>query len=397
MTLTTLEIKSLSCPENKKQFKKFDSNGLFLLIKASGTKHWRMKFMFGGKHQEISFGKYPIISLKKAREFTNEARLQLAQGINPAVERRKAKNKNSDSRTFLSVAMTWFDKQKNNWSEDHARRVHSKLLNDTKPIAKISIDGIDSAKVIALLIKIESTANSNKARVIFPILNRIFSYALAHRYITLNPVQGLALNDILTPAPKVKHFSAITDSEALGELIRSIDEKQTGNFCTIEALKLIPRIFLRPKEVRFLKWEYVNFEKQIIEIPADDMKKSRPHLVPLADQVIKQLTRLKTFTGYSQYLFPSIKNSDNPISKNVLTNSLRSLGYTADVMTAHGFRSSASTILHEQGWHHDIIETQLAHLIGTSTSRAYNRSIYLAERIKMMQDWSNYLDKIKVY
>ena len=395
MALTTLEIKSLSCPQNKKQCKKFDSNGLFLLIKNSGTKHWRMKYMFGGKYQEISFGKYPIISLQKAREFTNEARLQLAQGINPAEERRKAKNKNNDSRIFLSVAMRWFEKQQINWSKEYAQRVQSRLLNDTKPIANTPIDEVNAAQVVALLIKIESTTNSNKARAIFPILNRIFSYALAHMYTTLNPTQGLSLNDILAPAPKIKHFSAITDSKELGELIKAIDGKQTGNFCTIEALKLIPRIFLRPKEVRFLKWEYVNFEKQIIEIPADDMKKSRPHLVPLADQVIKQLTRLKTFTGYSQYLFPSIKNSDNPISKNVLTNSLRSLGYTADVMTAHGFRSSASTILHEQGWNHDIIETQLAHLIGTSTSRAYNRSIYLLERRNMMQDWANYLDKIK--
>lgn len=395
MALTALEIKSLSCPENKKQFKKFDTNGLFLLIKKSDSKYWRMKYMFGGKHQEISFGKYPTISLQKAREFTNEARLQLAQGINPAVERKKAKNKNNDSRTFLSVAMKWFEKQQGTWSKEHANRVYSRLHNDTKPIANIAIDEIDSAQVVALLIQIESIGSSNKARVIFPILNRIFSYALAHRYTTINSVQGLSLNDILTPAPKVKHLPAITDSEKLGELIRAIDEKQTGNFCTIEALKLIPRVFLRPKEVRFLKWEYVNFEKKIIEIPADEMKKSRQHLVPLSNQVIDQLIKLKNYTGYSQYLFPSIKNSDNPISKNVLTNSLRSLGYTADVMTAHGFRSSASTILHEQGWHHDIIETQLAHLIGTSTSRAYNRSIYLAERIKMMQGWADYLEGIK--
>jgi integrase len=130
-------------------------------------------------------------------------------------------------------------------------------------------------------------------------------------------------------------------------------------------------------------------------IPAENMKRGREHLVPLANQVVAQLQSIKEITGYSPYVFPSQRRSDKPLSKNVMTNRLRDLGYGADVMTAHGFRSTASTILHEQGWHHDVIETQLAHLTGTATSRAYNRSVYLAERTKMMQSWADQLDALR--
>lgn len=120
-----------------------------------------------------------------------------------------------------------------------------------------------------------------------------------------------------------------------------------------------------------------------------------PLLVPLATQVVEQLQEIKRVTGYSPYVFPGQRSSDEPISKNVMTNRLRDLGYGADVMSAHGFRSTASTILHEQGWHHDVIETQLAHLTGTATSRAYNRSMYLADRVKMMQSWADQLDALR--
>jgi integrase len=125
------------------------------------------------------------------------------------------------------------------------------------------------------------------------------------------------------------------------------------------------------------------------------MKRQREHLVPLAKQVIHQLQEIKKITGYSKYVFPGERDSDKPISKNVMTNRLRVLGYAADVMSTHGFRSSASTILHEQCWDHDAIEVQLAHLTGTATSRAYNRSIYLVKRTKMMQEWADYLERLK--
>ncbi|WP_330997784.1 site-specific integrase [Psychrosphaera haliotis] len=176
-----------------------------------------------------------------------------------------------------------------------------------------------------------------------------------------------------------------------------MDNSEGGTFCTVEALKLLPRLFLRPNELRCLKWQYIDFADRIIRIPAEEMKRSREHLVPLADQVIEHLKQIKEVTGYSKFVFPNSRDASKPISKNVMTNRLRDLGYSANVVSAHGFRSSASTILHEKGWNHEVIEAQLAHLTGTATSRAYNRSIYLIERRKMMQEWADYLFEISTF
>ncbi len=195
--------------------------------------------------------------------------------------------------------------------------------------------------------------------------------------------------------PEVTHRAAITKPKELAQLISDIDKTDKGSYCTAQALKLIPRLFLRPVEIRSLKWEYIDFEQKMMIIPAQEMKRKREHLVPLAKQVSEHLKSIRDYTGYSQYVFPNERDASKPLSKNVLTNLLRNLGYSADVMSAHGFRSSASTILHEQGWNSEIIETQLAHLTGTATSRAYNRSMYLIERKKMMQAWADYLDALK--
>jgi len=396
MALTALEVKSISCPENKKQIKKSDGNGLFLLVKLNNSKLWRMRFKYASKHQELALGKYPTISLHKAREMTNEARVLLAQGINPMDERRERKRAgNAQDRAFIIVALKWWEQQKDSWSADHAIRIKRWITQDSKSISKIAIDQIDAGHITELMLSIEAAGTPKKAPVILSVINRIFGYALANRLTRTNPAQGFPLSDIIKPLPKVQHRAAIVRTDELGKLIRDIDTNESGNFCTVEALKLIPRVFLRPKEIRCLKWEYIDFDECIIYIPAEDMKRGREHLIPMAKQVVEQLQYIRDITGYSQYVFPSQRDSSNPMSKNVMTNRLRDLGYAADVMSAHGFRSTASTILHEQNWNHDVIEAQLAHLTGTATSRAYNRSIYLSERKRMMQEWADFLDNLK--
>lgn len=395
--LTAQEIKSILCPPDKNQIKKSDGNGLFLLVKSNNSKLWRFRYKYAGKHQEMALGGYPTISLSQVRKMVEEARVKLAQGINPMDERRERKKASDpEDRAFGVVALKWWEQQKDSWSDDHAASVRRWIRNDAKAISGLAIDEIDAGHITELMISIEASGSPRKAPVILSVINRIFGYALAHRLTRFNPAQGLPLSDIIKPLPRVQHRAAIVNPVELAELIAAIDGNKTGSYCTCEALKLIPRVFLRPKEIRYLKWEYVDFDQSLIRIHEEDMKKRREHLVPMAKQVSAQLREIQKVTGYSQYVFPSERNVDNPISKNVMTNRLRALGYAPDVMSTHGFRSSASTILHEQGWNHDVIEIQLAHLTGTATSRAYNRSLYLAERKKMMQEWADYLDALKL-
>lgn len=396
MALTAMGIKRLICPEGQSQTKKSDGNGLYLIIKNNGSKLWRMRYRYSGKYQELAFGQYPTIPLIEAREMAVKARSLLVQGINPADERRARKRvSKQDERIFGVVALAWWEQQTSSWSEDHAKKVKRWIDVEMKPIEKLSVEDIDQGHITELMLSIEAAGHRRKAPVILSVINRIFGYALAHRYTRNNPAQGLPIGDILRPMPKVEHRAAVTKPLVLGQLIRDIDNTESGSYCTVEALKLIPRLFLRPKEIRGLKWEYVDFEQKLLVIPAEDMKRGREHLVPLADQVIRQLKSVQEVTGYSPYVFPSQRSRDKPISKNVMTNRLRDLGYSADVMSAHGFRSTASTMLHEQGWPHDAIEAQLAHLTGTATSRAYNRSIHLAERKNMMQSWADQLDALR--
>ncbi|MEZ9998862.1 tyrosine-type recombinase/integrase [Vibrio lentus] len=396
MALTMQEVKNLSCPEDKAQIKKSDGNGLFLLVKNNGSKLWRFRFRYSSKYQEMAFGKYPSVPLREARKLAEEARALLIHGINPMDERRVRKcNKSiSQDKLFSVVALKWWEQQKDSWSIDHAARIKRWLLVDTKSICKLHLDEIDAGHITTLMLSLEAAGTPKKAPNILAVINRVFGYALAHRLTRHNPAQGLPLGDILKPLPKVQHRAAIVKSSELGKLIKDIDTTQSGNYCTVEALKLIPRVFLRPTEIRHLKWEYVDFDDGLIRIPAEEMKCNREHLVPMSRQVSEQLATVKLVTGYSELVFPNQRDSSKAMSKNILTNRLRDLGYPADVMSAHGFRSTASTILHEKGWNSEVIEVQLAHLTGTATSRSYNRSLYLAERTKLMQEWADYLDEL---
>ena len=205
----------------------------------------------------------------------------------------------------------------------------------------------------------------------------------------------MSLKDIISSTEKTNHYASITDEKILGQLMHDIAIHQNGGFYTRQALRLLPHIFLRQAELRRLKWEYIDFDNLLIRAPAEIMKTGIKHLVPISDEVNKYLLELKKYSGHLSYLFPNERNAHEPMSKNVITTRLRDMGYSADVMTGHGFRGTASTILHEKGFEHDVIETQLAHLTGTNTSRSYNHAKYLPERKRMMQWWSDFLIELR--
>lgn len=394
MTLTALEIKNFSCPSNKNQIKKSDGKGLFILVKKNNSKFWRLRYKYACKHQEMALGKYPTVSIHEARKMAEEARMLLVQGVNPMDEKKERKRaSNPEDRAFNVIALKWWEQQKDTWSKDHAKRVKRWITEDAKLIGKLAIDQIDTGHITALMLSIKKGGSPTKAAPILSVIKRVFGYGLAHRLTRTNPAQDFPLRDVIGPLPAVKHRAAVVRKSELAKLINDIDHCETGTYCTVEALKLIPRLFLRPGEIRFLKWSYVDFDDQIIRLPGEIMKSGREHMIPMANQVANKLEGIREITGYSPYVFPG-QSGGNPISKNVLVNRLRALGYAADVVSAHGFRTTASTLLHEKGWEPDVVEVQLSHLIGTATSRAYNRSLYLKQRKGMMQDWADFLDAL---
>jgi integrase len=192
------------------------------------------------------------------------------------------------------------------------------------------------------------------------------------------------------------HRAAITDPKKVGELLRAIDSYQ-GSFIVQCALRLAPLVFVRPGELRHAEWSEIDFESAMWSIPAGKMKMRHPHLVPLSRQALETLSELKKLTGRGRYVFPSGRSFNRAMSDNAILAGLRRMGYDKDEMTGHGFRAMARTLLDEVlNVRPDYIEHQLAHAVTDPNGRAYNRTTHLSERIKMMQTWANYLDRLRI-
>jgi integrase len=220
---------------------------------------------------------------------------------------------------------------------------------------------------------------------------QVFRYAIATGRCERDP--SADLKGALPPVKKT-HFATITDAKGIGALLRVIDTYE-GHHPTRCALKLAPLVFVRPGELRHAEWSEINFEESEWRIPAEKMKMNAVHIVPLSTQSIAVLQDIYPLTGKGKYIFPSIRSSQRAMSENTVNAALRRLGYDKTEMTGHGFRAMASTLLNEQGWNKDAIERQLAHAERDGVRASYNYAEYLPERKKMMQEWADYLDKLK--
>ena len=228
---------------------------------------------------------------------------------------------------------------------------------------------------------------------------QVFRYAVATGRAERDPTGDLrgAL-----PPPKEKHHASILEPKRIAELLRAMDSYQ-GYYVTKSALRLAPLVFVRPGELRKAQWPEIDLEKAEWKIPGERMKMREQHIVPLSRQAIEILSELEPLTNREivarpnapRYVFPSARTHERPMSENAILAALRRMGYTKEEMTGHGFRSMASTLLHEQGWNHQVIERQLAHAERNAVSAAYNFAEHLPERRKMMQAWADYLDVLK--
>ena len=389
MALTATTIKT--CKPKDKAYKLTDGGGLYLLVSPSGGKWWRFDYRFQSKRKTLSMGVYPAVSLKDARDRRDEAKKQLANGIDPAMVRKSQKHQQSQPNTFEAVAREWHDKFKPGWSDTHASRLLRLLERDIFPwLGSMPVSDVSSPLLLQTIRRIE-TRSLDTAHRAMQNCGQVFRYAIATGRQQNDPTH--ALKGAIPPI-RDNHFASITHPEQIGPLLRAI-EGYKGEFITQSALRLGPLVFVRPGELRHAEWSEINLEIGEWRIPSEKMKMGQPHIVPLARQSIVLLTDLQPLTGTGKYLFPSVRSSDRPISENTINAALRRLGYTKDEMTGHGFRSMASTLLNEQGWNRDHIERQLAHAERNKIRAAYNYADYLPERRKMMQAWADYLDTLK--
>jgi integrase len=392
MPLTATAVKNAK--PRAKPYKMADGKGLFLLVTPKGGKWWRYKYRYHRKEKLLALGTYPDVSLKDARDLHDKSRKILAKGIDPSEVKKieKAAGFEQSENSFQAVAVEWITKFSPNWTPEHAKRISSRFKADIFPwLGARPINQINSAELLRCLRRIESRGALDTAHRAMQNCGQVFRYAVASGQAERDPTTDL--RGALPPV-RPKHHSSITDPAAVGALMRAIDGYE-GYFVTKCALRLAPLLFVRPGELRQAEWDEISLDKSEWRIPAEKMKAGEQHIVPLSQLAVEILTELKPLTGPQGYVFPGIRSRKRPMSENTINAALRRLGYTKEEMTGHGFRSMASTLLNEQGWHHDAIERQLAHAERNNVRAAYNFAEHLPERRKMMQAWADYLDSLK--
>lgn len=394
MPLSDSAVKAAKPAE--KPVRLYDSGGLYLEVSPTGGKLWRLKYRYGGKEKRLSFGAYPDVGLKDARERRDAARKVLADGLDPG-EQRKAQKAAREARTlnaFEVVCREWLEKWRTTVEPAQYTKALARLEKNVFPwLGSRPIAEITAPEVLAVLRRVDERGARYSAHKIKSEISQAFRYAVATGRAERDPCPDL--RGAIPPA-KGENFAAITSPKEAGELLRAIDAFR-GTFVVKSALLLAPLLFVRPGELRKAEWSEFDLEKGEWSIPAERMKGRQPHLVPLATQAVTILQDLLPLTGRGVHVFAG-RDPKKPMSDAAVNAALRRMGYdTKTEITGHGFRAMARTILHEElHFKPEVIEHQLSHRVPDALGSAYNRTKFLKERRVMMQTWADYLDKLKV-
>jgi len=392
MSLTDIKVRAAKSQD--KSYKLSDSGGLFLLVNSTGSKYWRLKYRLEGKEKLLAIGVYSNVSLAEAREKRDQAKKQMANGVDPSIVKKVSKQtvKMRAEGNFEFVAREWHLKKKAIWTPKHGELIIRRLENYVFPwLGACNVGEISAPQLLEVLRRIEYKGALETTHRVQQICGQIFRYAVATGRASRDPTSDLrgAL-----PPTKVKHYASIVEPKKVGALLRAINGYD-GFFVTKCALRLAPLFFVRPGELRYAEWAEIDLDKAEWNIPAEKMKMRQSHLVPLSQQALIIIKELYPLTGTGKYLFPGILTAKRPMSDNTINAALKRLGYESKEITGHGFRAMARTLLDEiLGFRPDIIEHQLAHAVRDPLGRAYNRTSHLQIRREMMQKWADYLDEL---
>lgn len=393
MALTDIQAKAAK-PRDR-DYKLADERGLYLLVKKSGAKYWRLKYRVDGKEKLLALGVYPDTTLANARGKRDEARSQLSNAVDPIASKRAlaAARRDAAANSFEVVALEWLARRGRK-SESGDSRLKNLLKRDLFPyLGNRPIHEITPPQLLQTLRRIEGRGAVETAHRAKQYSGQIFRYAVATGRAERDPSSDLR-GALATPVGT--HFAAITDPKEVGKLMAAINEYR-GTQTVKAALELSPLLFCRPGELRCLEWSEVNWDEKRIELPGTKMKMGQPHIIPLCSQACVILEELQLLTGHGKYVFPSARGASRPLSNNGVRTALRSMGYENSTMTAHGFRATARTLLDEVlNFPVEWIEHQLAHAVKDANGRAYNRTMHLEQRRRMMQGWADYLQELRL-
>ncbi|GGY39227.1 integrase [Bacterioplanes sanyensis] len=372
-----------------KDYKLFDEKGLFLLVKKSGAKYWRLKYRINGKEKLLAIGVYPEVTLKQAREKAFAARQLIQQGDDPVAEKQAQRQAAATAalHTFEPLARRWHELNTPRWTPRYALKVMQMLERRIFPfLGQQDVSSISGADVLAVLRRMEDDGVRETTRKVKTYLEHIFTYALAEGIVKDNPVPGIT--HALKALPPAQHQRSLP-FEDMPAFLAAIEADSAHPIVKL-GLKLVILTMTRTGEVRFGRWDEIDWDKRLWCIPAARMKMRSDHIIPLSDAAIQVLRELQKHTGKSHYLVRSPNNVTKPLSENAFLLLIKRIGYQSKT-TTHGLRATASTVLNEAGFRPDVIEKQLAHEERNQVRKAYNRALYLEERRQMLQWWADQL------
>lgn len=386
-----------------------DGGGLYFVAEPERSSWWRFDYRFEGKQKTLSIGSYPEISLVDARNKRTKLREQVANAIDPSQQRKAERVSQSGVNSFESIAREWWVHTKDKWTEGHAQRTLTRLINDVFPyVGSMPINSITAVVLLETIRRIESRGAIESARRTNQACDGVFAYGIGTGRCDNNP--ATAIRSVLKPAPPQKNFARLKETSEISLLLKTIEEYK-GFAIVRAALQLLPLTFVRPGELAKLEWSDIDFNKALWTVPSHVKKQSaalknnpdRVHLVPLSQQAITILKDIHQLTGNGRYVFTGLRTAsgsqyERHMAMEALLSALRRMGYSKEEMTAHGFRGIASTRIREIGkgkFREEVIETQLAHTVKSKTQGAYDHSEYLDERRDLMQWWSDHLDDLK--
>ncbi|VBT28166.1 tyrosine-type recombinase/integrase [Burkholderia pseudomallei] len=395
MALSDLQCKNAKYNPNGTGNKLADGDSLFLFLMPTGSKLWRYLYRDAFKKQKtLSIGAYPAVSLQAARKKRDEARTQIAEGVDPSEAKKAAKQAAllAASNSLEAVARAWMEERRSRVEPKQYDKTLARFVNDVLPwLGKRPVDQIDAPEILSVMKRIAGRGARYTADRVRSELSMVFRYGIREGYCNADPARDLVG---AIPVPRAKHFASITDWRQVGELLRAFDGFK-GTFVVQCALRLSPLLFQRPGEIRKAEWGQFDLDRA--EWRYLVTKTKTEHLVPLSRQALAILRELYALTGDGKYVFPSARTKDRPMSDGAVNAALKRLGFdTQQEITGHGFRAMARTLIHEELEEKpEYIEQQLAHAVPDANGRAYNRTRFIRQRTKMMQQWADLLDELK--
>jgi integrase len=377
-----------------------DERGLFLLVRANGSKLWRYGYSFRGKKYTYAIGKYPLFSLKMARDKVTELETLRAKDINPTDKKRETKlqyqieKRKTD--TVEKVCEMYLRFKKDTLSESTLKKHSQNLIKNVYPlIGSKEIKEVTRLDIITISQRIQERGALESGHRVGRLLNAIWRYALQLEKVEHNIISDISFRDVLKPF-KNENFRTIVDKNRIGEMLRAIDNNLRSEYTTRYLLKILPFVFARSANIRMMEWCEIDFEAKTWTIPAHKMKMRKEHKMPLSDEAIKIIKEVQPYTIGNVYVFSSPVNRAKPLSENTINKALKQIGFH-DEIVGHGFRAMFSTIANESGlFRREAIESLMAHKVSQNkVEGAYNRAKYEDEKKALIDWWNDYLLEAK--